>query len=123
MSDAREAAKAKLDDIVAMVTAFTIAKSEEEREEVVERMQEYPLDISVRSDWQAPGQRLEPAEYAILLTTGGPAVRIVGDLDTYYQPINARLEYQDWGTPWERYPITSDEEQVLLKFAEQFYYG
>jgi len=31
----------------------------------------------------------------ILLCTGGPVVRIVGDLSQHHEPDSARLEYQD----------------------------
>lgn len=83
-----------------------------------------PLEIQVRSDWYAPGEESEPGEYKILLCTGGPAVRIVGDLDQYKQPSSARIEYQDWFTPWtELVDIESAEQEALLTYAQQFYFG
>jgi hypothetical protein len=63
------------------------------------------------------------AEYQILLSFGGPSVRITGNLDTYGQPDTARLEYQDWGTPWTPLPLTAEEREDVLTFAQQFYYG
>lgn len=79
------------------------------------------LDVQVRSDWGKPGD-LEPGEYMILLCTGGPAVRIIGQLDSCY-PASAQIEYQDWGTPWTALPTSSAEEADLLTYASQFYYG
>ena len=90
-----------------------------------ERIQEDPLSVEVRSDWHSPGDENDkPTEYTILLCTGGPAVRIIGELDEHGQPETATIEYQDWFTPWERYSDTSDEEdEALLTYAQQFYYG
>jgi hypothetical protein len=64
-----------------------------------QRISEDPLSVEVRSDWTTPGEELEAAEFCILLCTGGPAVRIVGELNRG-EPCRAWLEYQDWGTPW-----------------------
>ena len=82
-----------------------------------EAIQEAPLDVEVRSDWQRPGDPLEPAEYMILLCTGGPAVRLVGRLGAYGQPETARLEHRDWFTAWQDYPLNNDEERDLLAYA------
>lgn len=80
-----------------------------------------PLSIQVRSDWTDPGETLEPAEYNILLCTGGPACRIVGDLDKDGEPTSARLQYQDWGTPWTE--LVAVDHTTLLTYARQFFYG
>lgn len=82
------------------------------------------LEVMVRSDWVHPGDRDydTPVEYKILLCTGGPAVRIVGELNTAGMPESACLEYQDWGTPWTEYRLTSQEEDVLVEFASEFNY-
>lgn len=85
---------------------------------------EDPLSLEVRSDWHTPESDSGPAEYSILLCTGGPAVRIVGDLDEHQQPDTAKIEYQDWFTAWTRYANTTDEEdEALLTYAQQFYFG
>ena len=84
------------------------------------------LDVEVRSDWHTPGMASEDraTEYRILLGTGGPASRIVGDLDEYGQPTNARFEFQDWFKPWTAANDLSDEqEKTLLEYAQQFYFG
>lgn len=88
-------------------------------EEVLQTIYEFPLDVSVRSGWQSIGEMLEPAEYQILLMTGGPAIRIVGDLG-HGEPITAVLEYQDWYEPWQEYPLSLEERGILLEFARCF---
>ena len=85
-------------------------------------IEEDPLSIEVRSAWETIGTTLEPAEYCILLCTGGPAVRIIGDLDGN-SPSRARLEYQDWGTPWTEYITTGPDHAALLDYAGHFYFG
>lgn len=90
---------------------------------------ESPLSVEIRSGWFAPGNLdAAPVEYQILLCTGGPAVRIVGELGNDSEPETARIEYQDWGTPWTEYrghysTDKPDVEAVLLSYARQFWYG
>jgi len=86
-------------------------------------IQEDPLEVQVRADWHTPGTTEDEVdwEYSILLCTGGPAVRITGDLNRYKEPCTAQMEYQDWGTPWNTYYGT--EESVLIEYAANFYYG
>lgn len=81
------------------------------------------LDVSVRSSWQNAGEPLTPSEFTILLATGGPAVRIRGELDQYNQPCRAWLEMQDWFTPWTEVFDERISQQVLLRYAQQFYFG
>ena len=89
-----------------------------------EEIDELPLEVLVRSGWHRPGEDAgTPEEYQILLCTGGPAVRIVGDLGRYGEPTTAVLQYQDWGTPWTEYPAGDEEARALLEFAREFYYG
>jgi hypothetical protein len=90
-------------------------------EEAQTHIQEDALSIEVRSGWRALGDTLEAEEFNILLTTGGPAVRIRGALDDNREPSRAWLEVQDWGTPWTRYYDALQE--VLLAYARCFYFG
>lgn len=102
-----------------------------EIEALQERVQEMPLSVEVRSPWYVPGAKAEdtkPAEYNILLTTGGPALRVWGELDNYGQPDSAQLQMQDWGLPWrEVWPCELAEmdeaRATLMWFASQFYFG
>jgi hypothetical protein len=90
-------------------------------ETIREEIQESPLSLQIRSDWSDLGSALEPAELCILLSTGGPALRIVGTLGRFNCPEDCRLEYQDWGTPWTEYRGIGSA--VLDSWAAQFYWG
>lgn len=92
-----------------------------DEEEARRCIDEDPLSVDVRSGWTSPGCVMDPYEYQILLCTGGPAVRIKGDLDQFNQPDTAEIEYQDWFTGWEWFHET--EEDILLEYARCFYYG
>lgn len=95
-------------------------------DDIIESIYGSPLSVRVRGGWYAPGAEDkggEPEEFEILLTTGGPALRIVGDLDRG-QPEKPRLQWQDWGTPWtDAGNISEQDEAALLTFARQFYFG
>ena len=83
-----------------------------------------PLEVAIRADWHSPGDGADvDLEYKILLCTGGPAVRIIGSLDPWKQPDSVQIEYQDWGTPWTELYTNSEEEEALLTYARQFYFG
>lgn len=79
--------------------------------------------MEVRSAWRPPNTLLEPVEYCLLLAWGGPAVRVIGELDEHRQPITAHLEWQDWGTPWTPYAVLQEEAAMLLTYAQHFYFG
>ena len=98
-------------------------------------IQRDPLSVEVRSGWYEPGSEDRyPEEFCILLSTGGPASRIIGTVNEHGEPETARLEVQDWGTPWEdvsRHVFASDLsfvdrlkiEPTLLAYAREFYFG
>ena len=91
-----------------------------------ERIEQDPLSIQCRSDWHTPGEEPTDAggEYEILLCTGGPACRIVGELDDSCEPRTARIEHQDWFTPWTEYVVTDEADRdALLTYARCFYFG
>lgn len=91
------------------------------QEDAEQAINDDPLSVEVRSDWTAPGEELTPAEFCILLCTGGPAVRIVGELDQCNEPVRAWMEYQDWGTPWTQY--FDADSATLLDYARRFYFA
>lgn len=91
----------------------------------LEAIQNDPLDVQVRSDWYNPHLHDgsdTPSEFSILLCTGGPAVRIRGELDEYLNPTRAWIEYQDWGTPWTQL-LNEIDQETLLTYCQQFYFG
>jgi hypothetical protein len=96
---------------------------EDQRERI---SSEDALSVEVRSDWHNPGMASEDraTEYRILLGTGGPATRIIGDLDEYGQPTNATFQFQDWCKPWTAAnDLSEEQEKTLLEYAQQFYFG
>ena len=93
----------------------------ENEEQARERIREDALSVEVRSGWMNCGDEMIAEEFCILLTTGGPAVRIRGELDQYKEPSRAWLEVQDWGKPWTRY--YDIEQYTLLAYARCFYFG
>jgi predicted phage gp36 major capsid-like protein len=104
---------------------YPISREENDRIDAArQRIHESVLSVEVRDGWRAPGGEIGPngnaEEYQILLTTGGPALRLYGQLGQYGEPETAELQYQDWGTPWTRYPSPQGD---LLRFAQCFYFG
>jgi hypothetical protein len=95
----------------------------ENEDEARRAIDDDPLSVEVRSGWHSLGETLQPAEFQILLCAGGPAVRILGELDGDNQPCRAWLEYQDWGTPWTEYHGENADQAVLLSYAGNFYFG
>ncbi len=119
---AESQAKAQLEGILELVKAL----EDDEKidgQDAREAISEGALAVAVRSDWHSPGDENESAEYEVLLCTGGPAVRIVGTLGTFNEPDSASIEYQDWGTKWETLYTDSGEDEALLTYARQFYFG
>lgn len=118
--DLEKIGQSAFESIQEMVEALD-TEDETELEQAQQTIQEDPLSVLVRSQWYTPGSVPEPpAEYEILLSWGGPATRIVGDLNEYSEPSTARLEVQDWFLPWTEYVCNED---VLLEYAWQFYFG
>lgn len=97
-------------------------------DEIRDKLDAMPLSIEVREPWHSPGEKTTPSEFNILLTTGGPALRVWGDLSEHGEPENAQLQMQDWGIPWrEVWPCEASEmdeaRAVIQWFAQQFYFG
>lgn len=110
-----EANEDDAEELAELVKAVTLDGEEVDEDAARQRIAEDALSVEVRSGWASPGEDLEAEEYCILLTTGGPAVRIIGKLEDG-QPTDAILEVQDWGTPWTF--ASSDDD--LLTYASQF---
>jgi hypothetical protein len=92
---------------------------------------EDPLSVEVRSGWEpADAQTFRASEYRILLSTGGPAVQIVGTLSEHGEPETAVMQVQDWFLPWTDYvphvngkPDRDASQETLLAYARCFYFG
>lgn len=125
---ARSQARAQFQSIAALIKDFRKAEKsgdETEREEVRMRIDQDPLSIRVRDGWRNIGEAGTAEEFEILLCTGGPAVRIIGELDDYNEPERAVIQYQDWGTPWTDWPTSRREgpQQIILDYCRCFYFG
>ncbi len=96
-----------------------------DEDEARQYIEEDALSVQVRdTQWKSPGQaEYGPDQFEILLCTGGPAVRILGELDHGDEPSRAWLEYQDWGTPWTEYYGDNFDAPTLLEYARCFYFG
>jgi len=109
---------ADVEELAELETAAGDATDDDSAREILEQD---ALSVEVRSGWHSMGETLEAAEFCILLCTGGPAVRIVGDLDEHGTPSRPRLEYQDWGTPWTEYHDV--DRDALLAYCEAYLGG
>lgn len=102
------------------------AAAEAVREEIQESvLSVMVLSVMVRDGWRLPGSECDgnentAEEFEILLSTGGPALRLWGKLGQHGEPESCEMQMQDWGIPWTRYPTPED---TLLAFARCFYFG
>ena len=127
MSDAESNARAWLAEIVelaARLQSSDYETADAARDEAMER----PLSVEVRDAWRAPtmpGEPIDqdPVEFSILLTTGGPGLRVWGDFGPGMAVDRAELQYQDWGTPWTYLPVSDEEEAAIKAFAKAQYLG
>ena len=92
------------------------SKNTETAEQGQTEIDEDPLEIATGKEFD--GTRT----YMILLGTGGPAMRIIGELNEYDQPDTAKYQFQDWFTPWTTAEITEEQEQTLIQYANYFYF-
>ncbi len=127
-------AKAQADSIVEMVEALEKAQEDGEAElygdmmdedEIRQAIQEDALSVEVRSSWHSPGfEDSKPDKFNILLCTGGPAVRIIGDLSEHGEPDGTHIvQYQDWFTGWENYPTTTEQDEAIDAYCREFWFG
>tara|TARA_R100000353_G_scaffold61639_1_gene48718 strand:- start:1 stop:402 length:402 start_codon:yes stop_codon:yes gene_type:complete len=102
---------------------FENLKDFESQDQLRESVLNSALSVEFRSGWYSSlDDELIPEEFKILLSWGGPALRIIGELDNY-GPVNPKLQYQDWGTPWTDFEITEDQQDALNWFCNCFYFG
>lgn len=94
-----------------------------DNDELQDELRNLALSQEVRSEWQSLGKEVKPTEYRLLLCWGGPAVQVIGELDEAGDPCSARLEHQDWARPWTDAVLTEPEADMLLWFAQSFYWG
>lgn len=105
--------------------AGRMAQDEDSAEAAREEAQDSALSVMVRDDWRVAGDTAKGGaeEYAVLLTTGGPALRIYGALNMHGEPDEwPHLQWQDWGEPWTDYPL-GEEREAVCTFLSAFYFG
>tara|TARA_R100001086_G_scaffold59395_1_gene27267 strand:- start:4 stop:378 length:375 start_codon:yes stop_codon:yes gene_type:complete len=104
----------------------TTNEDEEKLEEIRESVLNSALSVEFRNGWYSDLYHLkgvtEPIEFKILLSTGGPALRIIGEIEENFA-VNPKLQYQDWGTPWTDLETTEDQQDALNWFCNCFYFG
>lgn len=115
-------ALANPDDAEELAELEAQAGEYEDQDSVRDAIMEDPLSIETRSDWTCVGDSdgLQPAEYRIVLCTGGPHVELVGDLDMHGEPEHVRVLYRDWGCHGELFYF---DHKAVLEYAQQFTYN
>ena len=94
-----------------------------QQDELRESVLNSALSVEFRSGgYSSPEDETKAEEFKILLTWGGPALRVIGEI-TDYGAENPKLQYQDWGTPWTDLEITEDQQDALNWFCNCFYFG
>jgi hypothetical protein len=96
--------------------------SEERARQAIE---EGHYGVEVRSDWHRPGDTEDsgPIEYRVTLGGGGPASRIIGELGRWAKPETAVFQYQDWFRPWTDAQTTGEQDETMLEWVQQLYFG
>lgn len=102
-------------------------KDFESQDQLRESILNSALSVEFRSGWYSSlDDELVAEEFKILLSWGGPALRIIGELDNYC-PVNPKLQFQDWGTPWTNlddiWELNQDQQDALNWFCNCFYFG
>lgn len=121
VENSEKQARLQLESIIEMVRDLT-RDDDDKRDAALQTIR--GIDRYVPVGWYVPGTNdNKPTEYCILLCTGGPAVRIIGDLNEYQEPETARLEHQDWFTQWTELNTTKEEQNAMLLYAQVFYFG
>lgn len=99
----------------------------EDSDEARDQIMDDPLEITYRTGWLNHSEVCDGIdkgsieECCILLCTGGPAVRILCDVDHRGAPRRPIVQYQDWGTPWtELLSITSEQRNALETYISNF---
>lgn len=91
-------------------------------EDAEQAIREDPLSLNVRSCWHELRSGVDlyivDMEYMIEISTGGPAARIIGDLDDHSMPCTARLQVRNWGTEWT--DVGELSRARALEYACQF---
>jgi hypothetical protein len=145
----RSQADAQLASIREMVGALTKAIEDNDGdalEEAERAILEDALSVEVRTGWMSANEYFQavsatglsqerlskadlepfkPAEFRILLCTGGPAVQIIGELSEHGEPEASKIQLQgqDWFQPWQNAVISDEDREALARYAQCFCFG
>lgn len=128
-------ARCHFETILELYDQYGVEDMHNMQDDIRERVQEMPLSVCWRCSTFSPvGETdFEPDEGEILLSTGGPALRIVVKLSSGKSAFDPELEWQDWGTKWT--PVTYGSpngdiptdyalaNEALEWFVSQFWWG
>lgn len=95
------------------------------KDNINQRVSELPLCVEVRSGWLDINSdvwsegTVEPDEYRICLTFGGPSLVLRGDIGTG----TPRLIFAEMGLEPTELRTSSAEDYALNWFVDQFYFG
>ena len=120
VSRAAEQAQAQLDEIQRL---SDLLDKDPDNDDLQEELRGLALSQEVRSCWQTVGQELEAGMYRLVLCTGGPHVEVTGSLGLGGDPDIGTLWFSDWGTQLTQVNLTEPEQELLLWFAQSFYWG
>ena len=124
-AELQEIGRSALACIVEMVRDWESTDEDNgDKDSKLDIIREDPLSVQVREGWHNAGEKGEIEEFEILLSTGGPATRIIGELNEYNEPIKATLQAQDWFMPWTNLlDVSPEEQEALLNYCGCFYFG
>lgn len=95
---------------------------EDTAEAIEEAAREQALSVEFRCDgWSSSASEMEPDQYRVLLTYGGPSLHIIGSFDPIRGAETATLEYCSWGQPWTQ--LSGIDDDALLWFVGLFCLG
>ena len=116
-----ESAMSSIKEMVEAVREAREMDDDEALDAAIDTIYEDPLSIEVRDGWRSIGSKDSvDKEFRILLSTGGPATQITGDLDEHDEPCNVKLQAQDWFQPWTTYETKEGEDEILLEYVQSF---
>ena len=105
---ANESGTSYIENIQELYQAMDDPEVEQDKmNEIIDELESEPLSIQVK-------RQLE-----ILLSTGGPATRILYDIDSEA----VHYQFQDWFQPWTSAQLTAAQEDMLLEHVQRTYGG
>jgi len=100
------------------------SENELDAEKIRDQLHELPSSVQVRSGWtDLVSQKFTPEEFKIELSGGGPATRIIGELDSYGEVWAVKAQHQNWGIPWTDLELSKEQARAVTWFARLFYFG